>query len=67
MGVSTGGVLCLYGLGLDGNDPLLSYQLFFYFSFLFGFGVALGDNRSCMGGVMIWSPCLCIGAIHVGY
>ena len=28
--------------------------------------VALGDNRSHMGGVMIWSPWLVSSGVHVG-
>ena len=32
VGVSTGGVPCHYGPGLDGNDPLLSLRLY---SFIF--------------------------------
>ena len=55
MGVSIGGVPCSYGPGLNGNDPLLSLRLH-SFNFLYGFGVALGDERSHMGGVLICSP-----------
>ena len=40
---------------------------YFAFSFLCGFGVTHKNDRSSMGGVMIWSPCLCIGGVCVGY
>ena len=49
VGVSSGGVPCYYGPGLDGNDPLLLHCLYFIFV-LHGFGVALEDDCSFMGG-----------------
>ena len=62
-GVSTGGVPCYYGPGLDGNDPLLSLRLY---SFMCGFGVALGDERSHMGGSADMKSLVCIGGVCVG-
>ena len=38
VGVSTGGVPCSYGPGLDGNEPLLSLRLYALFSVWFQCG-----------------------------
>ena len=40
-----------------------------YFSFLFSVVsvLRLGAIALIWGGVMIWSPCLCIGGVCVGY
>ena len=55
VGVSTGGVPCSYGLGLDGNDPLLLLQLY---SFLLSVVSVLHSGTSALiwGGVLTCSP-----------
>ena len=55
MGVSTGGVPCTYGLGLDGNDLLLLLRLY---SFLLCvvLVLCLGTIALVLGGVIICSP-----------
>ena len=55
MGVSTGGVPCSYGPGLDGNDPLLSLRLY---SFILCVVSVLHSGTSTLiwGGVLICSP-----------
>ena len=55
MGVSTGGVPCSYGPGLDGNDPLLLLRLY---SFIFCMVLVLHSGTSALicGGVLICSP-----------
>ena len=55
MGVSTGGVPCSYGPGLDGNDPLLSLRLY---SFILCVVSVLHSGTSALiwGGVLICSP-----------
>ena len=55
VGVSTGGVPYSYGLGLDGNDPLLSLRLY---SFILCVVSVLHSGTSTLiwGGVLICSP-----------
>ena len=55
VGVSTGGVPCSYGPGLDGNDPLLSLRLY---SFVLCVVSVLHSGMSALiwGGVLICSP-----------
>ena len=65
MGVRTGGLPCFYRLGLDGNDWLLLCHLYFIFV-QYGFGVALWDDRSFMGGNADMRSLLIIGGLCVG-
>ena len=55
VGVSTGGVPCSHGPGLDGNDPLLSLRLY---SFILCVVSVLHSGTSALiwGGVLICSP-----------
>ena len=45
VGVSTGGVPCSYGPGLDGNDPLLLLRLY---SFIFCMVLVLHSGTSAL-------------------
>ena len=66
VGVSTGGVPCSYGPGLDGNDPLLSLRLY---AFILCVVLVLHSGTSALiwgGGVLICSPWYVFSGVCVG-